>query len=104
MSERRRPRVDGDRSGLSAAEGGTISGRRPMSRVLRRLVLWYQALSASRPSPCRYWPTCSSYALEALEEHGASRGSWLTVRRILRCHPWGGSGVDPVPPRQAATP
>ncbi|MBV8304389.1 MAG: membrane protein insertion efficiency factor YidD [Acidimicrobiia bacterium] len=72
-------------------------------RILRRLVLWYQAFTRGRPSPCRYWPTCSSYALEALEEHGAARGSWLTLRRILRCHPWGGSGVDPVPPRRVVT-
>jgi putative membrane protein insertion efficiency factor len=74
------------------------------SRLLRRLVLWYQALFASRPSPCRYWPTCSNYALEALELHGAARGSWLTLRRISRCHPFGGSGVDPVPPARSATP
>lgn len=46
---------------------------------------------------CRYHPTCSAYALEALERHGAIRGSYLTVRRILRCHPWGGSGIDNVP-------
>ncbi len=58
----------------------------------------YQAVRAERPSPCRYWPTCSQYALEALEAHGAVRGSWLTVRRLLRCHPWAArSGVDPVP-------
>ena len=65
--------------------------------ALRRLILWYQALTRGRPSPCRYWPTCSSYALEALEVHGAFRGGWLTLRRISRCHPWGGTGVDPVP-------
>ena len=48
---------------------------------------------------CRFQPTCSAYALEALEKHGAFRGSWLALRRILRCHPGGGSGYDPVPER-----
>ena len=58
----------------------------------------YQAVRAERLSPCRYWPTCSQYALEALETHGAVRGSWLTARRLLRCHPWAArSGVDLVP-------
>ena len=46
---------------------------------------------------CRFQPTCSAYAIEALETHGAWRGSLLTVRRLSRCHPWGGSGYDPVP-------
>jgi hypothetical protein len=46
---------------------------------------------------CRYQPTCSVYALEALERHGAMMGGWLALRRIGRCHPWGGSGYDPVP-------
>lgn len=46
---------------------------------------------------CRYQPTCSAYALEALEKHGGIKGGWLAARRILRCHPWGKSGYDPVP-------
>ncbi len=49
---------------------------------------------------CRYQPTCSAYALEALEKHGAIKGGWLASRRILRCHPWGNSGYDPVPARK----
>ena len=49
---------------------------------------------------CRYHPTCSAYALEALEKHGAFKGSWLAARRILRCHPFGGSGFDPVPEKR----
>jgi hypothetical protein len=46
---------------------------------------------------CRFHPSCSTYAMEALEKHGALRGGWLTVRRLARCHPWGGSGIDNVP-------
>ncbi|MDF3607898.1 membrane protein insertion efficiency factor YidD [Paracoccus sp. DMF-8] len=46
---------------------------------------------------CRFQPTCSAYALQALEHHGGCRGGWLTLRRICRCHPWGGQGYDPVP-------
>jgi uncharacterized protein len=48
---------------------------------------------------CRYYPSCSAYALEAVTEHGAARGSWLALRRVLRCHPWAPGGVDLVPPR-----
>jgi putative membrane protein insertion efficiency factor len=53
---------------------------------------------------CRYHPTCSAYALEALDRHGPIKGSWLAVRRILRCHPWGGMGNDPVPPTKGDPP
>ena len=78
-------------------------GTRPSSptRLLSSLVRGYQHLRAGRPSPCRFFPSCSSYALEALELHGARRGGWLAARRICRCHPWGGHGVDLVPERKA---
>ncbi|MBE6208763.1 MAG: membrane protein insertion efficiency factor YidD [Rikenellaceae bacterium] len=62
------------------------------------LVRFYQlCISPLTPPSCRFTPTCSQYALEALRKHGLFKGSWLTIRRILRCHPWGGSGYDPVP-------
>jgi len=72
-------------------------GHRPARAALLRIIGFYQALRTGRPSPCRYWPTCSDYARDAIERHGAARGSLLAVRRVLRCHPWGGHGVDPVP-------
>ena len=62
------------------------------------LIKFYQmCISPFTPSACRFTPTCSQYALEALRKHGLFKGSWLALRRILRCHPWGGSGYDPVP-------
>jgi putative membrane protein insertion efficiency factor len=69
----------------------------PAARPLLALVHLYQAARAGRPSPCRFVPSCSTYASEALERHGAARGAWLATRRLCRCHPWGGSGLDPVP-------
>ena len=70
------------------------------SRLLAGGVRGYRWVRANvRPGlpTCRYLPSCSAYALEALDAHGAGRGSWLTLRRLLRCHPWGGFGYDPVP-------
>jgi len=75
---------------------------RPVTRLLRTGVLAYRALPRRRPPSCRYEPTCSAFALEALERHGAYRGTILAVRRLGRCHPWGGAGYDPVP--EAGTP
>ena len=66
--------------------------------LLRGLVRLYQlGVSPYLPMSCRYHPTCSDYARQALSRHGPVAGSWLALRRIARCHPWGGHGHDPVP-------
>jgi uncharacterized protein len=65
------------------------------------LIRGYQLLlSPLLGNNCRFHPTCSEYAIEAIGAHGVARGLWLAVRRIGRCHPWGGAGHDPVPPRR----
>ena len=69
-----------------------------VAKLLTGLVRFYRAaISPWTPPSCRYTPTCSAYALDALERHGAARGGWLALRRVCRCHPWGGQGYDPVP-------
>lgn len=66
------------------------------------LIRFYQYVISPMIGPkCRYTPTCSSYGIEALRTHGAVKGLWLTAKRVARCHPWGGSGYDPVPPPSA---
>ncbi len=75
--------------------------RRPLSPpawIAVKLIRGYQILMSWSPSHCRFAPSCSQYALEAVVEHGAARGSWLAIRRIGRCHPWNAGGFDPVPP------
>ena len=70
-----------------------------LNALLRGLIRAYQLLlSPLLPPSCRYEPSCSHYAAEAIAEHGSLHGSWLALRRLLRCHPWGGFGYDPVPP------
>lgn len=73
-----------------------------MKKIIRKIFIltirFYQlCISPLFPPCCRFTPTCSQYALEAIMRHGVIKGSWLALRRILRCHPWGGSGYDPVP-------
>lgn len=71
---------------------------RVLSLALRGVIRAYQLLvSPVLPRSCRYYPSCSHYAAEAVERHGPGRGSLLAARRLLRCHPWGGAGYDPVP-------
>ncbi len=70
-----------------------------MNLLARACIVLYRAvISPLKPPCCRYIPTCSDYALEALRTHGTIRGGWLSIKRILRCHPWGGQGLDHVPP------
>jgi uncharacterized protein len=72
---------------------------RAVTAILRALVRAYQiVLAPILGSACRFSPTCSHYAIEALDRHGAARGSWLALRRVARCHPFADGGFDPVPP------
>jgi hypothetical protein len=71
----------------------------PVSFILRAAITLYRwILAPVLGANCRYEPSCSAYAHEAIGTHGALAGSWLALRRLCRCHPWGGSGWDPVPP------
>lgn len=80
-----------------------VEGSRTVpARLLRAAFRAWQRVRAGRPSPCRFVPTCSAYGIEAVERHGALRGGALTAGRVLRCHPWGRFGYDPVPePRES---
>ena len=68
---------------------------RVFARALIKGYQWF--ISPVLPGSCRFYPTCSSYALEAIDVHGPVKGGWLAVKRIGRCHPWNDGGVDPVP-------
>jgi putative membrane protein insertion efficiency factor len=76
--------------------------RRRLRSGLVGTIRLYQLARAGRPSPCRYVPSCSEYAAEAVENHGMVRGGTLALRRVARCHPWGGHGLDPVPGREGS--
>jgi len=70
----------------------------PLAFIMRALVKGYQwFISPVLPGSCRFYPTCSSYTLQAIDTHGALKGGWLGLKRILRCHPWNDGGYDPVP-------
>lgn len=74
------------------------------SKLLTLLLRFYQlAISPMLGPRCRFYPSCSNYALEAIRVHGAGRGSWLAARRVCRCHPWNAGGLDPVPAKNSPT-
>jgi uncharacterized protein len=77
--------------------GSTTRATARARSVFVLVVRLYQLARAGRPSPCRYVPSCSEYAAEAIDRYGALRGGLLAARRVARCHPWGGHGLDPVP-------
>ena len=66
--------------------------------LLAALRFYQRAVSPALPPRCRFYPTCSAYAVEAIERHGAARGTWLTLRRVVKCAPWHPGGIDLVPP------
>lgn len=75
--------------------------KKVFANILIAIVRFYQlAISPLYPATCRYAPTCSQYMIEAIRVHGVLRGTWMGLRRISKCHPWGGSGYDPVPPKK----
>ncbi|HAH57711.1 MAG: membrane protein insertion efficiency factor YidD [Lentimicrobium sp.] len=72
--------------------------RKLFTKLLVGIIRVYQwAVSPYLPPSCRYTPTCSQYGIEALKKYGPLKGGWLTIKRMASCHPWGGSGYDPVP-------
>ncbi len=81
-----------------AAESLRKLMRKLITAILLLPILFYQrCVSPFTPPSCRFTPTCSEYARQAIVKHGPVKGLWLAVKRLLRCHPWGGSGYDPVP-------
>lgn len=86
-----------ERTGMKQFSFRSVA-RKILSFPLILLIRFYQiCISPLKPATCRFTPTCSAYAIEALRKHGPIKGLYLAIRRILRCHPWGGSGYDPVP-------
>ncbi|MGQ0665182.1 MAG: membrane protein insertion efficiency factor YidD [Pseudomonadota bacterium] len=76
-------------------------GRNPLGLLLRATIFVYRCTLSPLIGPtCRYAPSCSAYAGQAIGVHGPIAGTWLAVKRVARCHPWGGDGWDPVPPRR----
>lgn len=105
--------MNGPRGPVTGGPPSGESGARRVMGVVRRLpalaligvVRAYQlVISPMTPPSCRYYPSCSSYAVLALQRHGLLRGGWLAARRLARCHPWTPGGVDDVPPARDRTP
>lgn len=83
-------------SDANLADASDVAAGR-FARWAMAAIVWYQRATEGRPSPCRFTPSCSAYALESFEEYSSGRALWLTVRRFIRCRPFGPTGYDPVP-------
>jgi uncharacterized protein len=82
-------------------EGSPVAEHRTaVARSLISMIHAYQLMRSGRPTGCRFLPTCSEYAIVAIDRHGVVRGSGLAAKRLCRCNPWGGHGIDPVPDRR----
>jgi putative membrane protein insertion efficiency factor len=82
----------------AAPAGDEVAQLKGGQRAALAAIRAYQGVRAGAPSPCRFYPSCSAYAIEAIEQHGARRGVLLAIRRVARCRPLGGRGIDLVPP------
>jgi len=91
-------------NGSWAARSLRFVARLPVLALIGLVRVYQLVLSPLTPPTCRYYPSCSSYAVTALRRHGAIRGTWLAVRRVARCHPWAPGGVDDVPPARTRAP
>jgi len=93
--------VERFRAPAALADGSASKWGRVLAWPLLMLLWIYRRLvSPALPPACRYYPSCSQYAVEAITSHGPFRGTWLAARRLLRCHPWAPGGPDPVPPER----
>lgn len=84
---------------LEGEEKAAMARRLSVQHQMVTVIRMYQSVRAGKPSPCRFSPSCSEYAIEAIETFGAARGGLLSIRRILKCNPFGPSGLDLVPPK-----
>ncbi|MMZ49850.1 putative membrane protein insertion efficiency factor [compost metagenome] len=95
---------DSDRRAVTLTATGATEMKITTRRVVQAPIKFYRSyISPLKPATCRFYPTCSAYALEAVEVHGALKGSWLATKRIAKCHPFHPGGVDLVPPAKKET-
>lgn len=94
-------RIDtGDAADAPSVDGADDERRTALAWLILKLLGLYRATAVFRSPRCRFHPSCSTFAVRAVHQHGALRGSWLAIRRLGRCHPWNPGGVDHVPPRR----